>query len=425
MSKIRVRNFGPIKEGYTDEDGWIDIKKVTLFTGNQATGKSTLAKLISTCMWIEKALTRGDYPPAHFENIEVFVSHLRYQNIDTYIQGIRYPQVELFSDGYIKKPSEIEYVGQSYSISMKGLNIKVEKSSGANYHLPQIVYIPAERNLLNFTYEYRRARRVPETLIDLQVTYRELIKDINGGIIKLPINDLELTYSKAYDSFMIKGTDYIVSLLDASSGIQSIVPLFLISLYLANSVQSGSESREPMNSEELERFKADITTIHANTDLTDEQKQAALSVVAAKYKKTAFVNIVEEPEQNLFPTSQWNILKSLLEFNNMSVGNRLIMTTHSPYIMNYLMLAVKARNVYETVNKCAKEELLPSIEKIVPFKSIIHSEDLVIYELNETGGLTKLGNYKGLPSDENYLNDKLEESNNMYSQLLRIEDQCR
>ena len=27
MSKIRIRNFGPIKEGYQEDDGWFDLKK--------------------------------------------------------------------------------------------------------------------------------------------------------------------------------------------------------------------------------------------------------------------------------------------------------------------------------------------------------------------------------------------------------------
>ncbi len=62
MSKIRIKNFGPIKEGFTETlpDGtvseWMDVKKVTVFIGNQGSGKSTVAKLISTLSWIEKAL---------------------------------------------------------------------------------------------------------------------------------------------------------------------------------------------------------------------------------------------------------------------------------------------------------------------------------------------------------------------------------
>jgi predicted ATPase len=67
MSKIKIKNFGPIKEGYQENDGWIDIKKVTVFIGNQGSGKSTVAKLISTFTWIEKALVRGDYTKKWFE----------------------------------------------------------------------------------------------------------------------------------------------------------------------------------------------------------------------------------------------------------------------------------------------------------------------------------------------------------------------
>ena len=62
MCRIRIKNFGPIKEGFThpDSEGWIDIKKVTMFIGNQGSGKSTIAKLISTFMWMEKALLNGN-----------------------------------------------------------------------------------------------------------------------------------------------------------------------------------------------------------------------------------------------------------------------------------------------------------------------------------------------------------------------------
>ena len=47
-------------------DGWIEIKKVTMFIGNQGSGKSTVAKLISTFSWMEKVLTRGDYKEKEF-----------------------------------------------------------------------------------------------------------------------------------------------------------------------------------------------------------------------------------------------------------------------------------------------------------------------------------------------------------------------
>lgn len=66
MCKIRMHNFGQVKRGFIEDEGWIEIKKVTLFIGNQSIGKSSISKLISIFIWIEKALTRGDYTPQGF-----------------------------------------------------------------------------------------------------------------------------------------------------------------------------------------------------------------------------------------------------------------------------------------------------------------------------------------------------------------------
>src|ERR1700712_734329 len=88
MSKIKIKNFGPIKEGYLENDGWIDIKKVTVFIGNQGSGKSTVAKLISTFTWIEKALTRGDYDSKHFERKNKLKNqYLTYHRIENYFSN--------------------------------------------------------------------------------------------------------------------------------------------------------------------------------------------------------------------------------------------------------------------------------------------------------------------------------------------------
>ena len=85
MSKIRIKNFGPIKEGFLEDDGFLDIKKVTIFIGNQGSGKSTVAKLISTMTWIEKVLTRGDYSSKDFTNHSRFRKiYCGYHRIENY-----------------------------------------------------------------------------------------------------------------------------------------------------------------------------------------------------------------------------------------------------------------------------------------------------------------------------------------------------
>ncbi len=409
MSKIRIKNFGPIKEGYQEDEGWMDIKKVTVFIGNQGSGKSTVAKLISTFTWIEKALVRGDYDAKFFERKNKLRNqYLNYHRLENYFRNI---------NGIDN--TEIEYEGKAYHIRYENGVLFINKTLNDNYLLPQIMYVPAERNFIANVKTPKALKLTSDSLIEF-VTEFDNAKDEMKGPMQLPINDVEVEYDKLNDVVNIKGNDYKVRLTEASSGFQSIVPLFLVSWFLSNTVKRQSEnSKEPMSSDELERFRKGVADIWSNPSLTDEQRRAALSVLSSKFNKKAFINIVEEPEQNLFPSSQWQMLKSLLEFNNMNEGNKLIITTHSPYIINYLTLAVKAHSLKVRVKT---EKLRSELNNIVPLISTIQSDDLVIYELDEKdGSIKKLESYNGLPSDENELNEKLGESNESFAQLLEIQ----
>jgi len=421
MSKIKISNFGPIKQGYQDNGGWIDIKKVTLFIGNQGSGKSTIAKLITTFLWIEKALTRGDYNKKWFTRKNKLKNQfLTYFRLENY-----FPNVDDPNQPYI------EYQGDSFHIIFENGTLNIEEVNQKKYPLPQIMYVPAERNFISYVKNTKELKIASDSLREFLAEF-EKAKDEVKGSIKLPINNVDLEYDKLNDVLNIRGkvkdSDYKVRLIDASSGFQSIVPLYLVSSYLSNSVKKQSlKTAEPMSADELERFKKNAEEILSNNNLTYEQQRVALSILSSKFNKTAFINIIEEPEQNLFPSSQREILNALLDFNNMNEGNKLIMTTHSPYLINYLTHSVKASIVYEKINKSAnKTELAEKLNKVVPIKSLIKPTDWAVYELNENdGSIIKLDNYKELPSDENYLNESLGKSNDIFINLLEIEDLCQ
>lgn len=408
MARIKIKNFGPIRQGNRDDDGWINIKKVTTLIGNQGSGKSTVAKLISTFTWIEKALVRGDYNKKWFERKNKLKNqYLNYHRLENYFK----------SNGDDKKV--IEYQGDAYTIKYTNGQLLIDGTSNKSYPLPQIMYVPAERNFIAYVKKPTELKLSSASLKEFLTEYDNAKNDMKG-LLKLPINNTEVEYDKLNDTLNLKGEGYKVRLTEASSGFQSLVPLYIVSNYLAKSVKKQSEAnKEQMSSEEMQRFKKGVEEIWNNDNLTDEQKRIALSVLSSKFNKTAFINIVEEPEQNLFPESQQSLLYSLLEFNNMNDGNRLVLTTHSPYMINYLTLAVKANTVK---SKLKNENLLKKLNEIVPLKSTVRPDDLAIYELyEEDGSIKQLEMFNGLPSDENELNEQLGESNELFAQLLEIQ----
>ncbi|MFT3737940.1 MAG: AAA family ATPase [Breznakibacter sp.] len=412
MSKIRVKNFGPIKNGFEDNDGWLEINKVTVFVGNQGSGKSTIAKLISTFVWIEKALIRGDYDKKWFERKDV--NRFKSQFLPYHRLGLADSKKD---DTYLKPNSIVEYQGDAYHIKYEKGTMLITENSNGIYSLPQVIYVPAERNFLTYIKDAGELR-LSGALRDFNTEYEKAKNNLKN--FSLPINDVEIEYNKQYNNLYLQGKDYKIEIGEAASGFQSFVPLYLVSNFLAKSVMI-SASKESMSSKEKLRFEKGVQDIWNNTNLTDEQRTIALSALSSKFNKSSFVNIVEEPEQNLFPSSQWEMLQSLLEFNNLNVKNKLILTTHSPYLISYLTLSVKAGLLNLEIQT---ENLKTELEKIISLNSTINSDDLSIYELDEENGtIRSLDTYNGLPSDENKLNEKLDESNELFARLLEIQKQ--
>ncbi len=411
MSKIRIKNFGPIKEGFKETlpDGtvneWIDVKKVTVFIGNQGSGKSTVAKLISTMTWIEKALVRGDFNEKNLKT-KKFKDHIAYQNIGN----------------YFKENTIIEYSGKAYSILYEQGKIKATKKDDNGYSFPKIMYVPSERNFASSVKNVYELRGLPKTLYTFSDEDKNAKEDLKEPL-ELPINNSKFEYRQPSGVSWIVGSDYEIKLSEASSGFHSFVPLYIVSRYLALFINKDRDpSVKEISIDDRLRIREEIKKIESNPKLSEDVKMVLFEKISSRIKYTSFINIVEEPEQNLFPSSQRHILNSLLEFNNMNVGNKLIVTTHSPYLINYLTLAVKANDVFNKLKPKMDEPEAHHLDEIVPMGSMVDSKDLIIYELNESDGtIIMLAEYNGLPSDENYLNESLEVSNELFAQLLEIQ----
>ncbi|HOT16770.1 MAG TPA: AAA family ATPase [Bacteroidales bacterium] len=409
MTRLRIKDFGPIKGGCTENDGWLDIRKVTLFIGNQGSGKSTVAKLISVFSWIEKAIVKGQLKAKELKAYNRFLKQLSYQRIDN----------------YIKSTTEIEYEGRAYRISYKRNVFTAEKNEANGYLLPKIMYVPAERNFLGAIDRPDKLKNLPSPLFTFLDEY-DHARNLYSKGIDLPIGDARFVYDSLNKIAHITNDNFTLRLSEASSGFQSTVPIYLVMKYLTESLGKANDPAvKPQSIEEQRKLAREIQRIINDPAISEEVRQESLRQLSARYKPACLINIVEEPEQNLFPGSQRILLNSLLEFTNNNEGNKLIITTHSPYLINFLSIAIQGSVLYESIKESKEVTVLTKkLEDVIPVRALLKAKDVIIYQMDERSGtIAKLTDYEGIPSDSNFLNQQIHQSNVLFDTLLEIEEE--
>lgn len=368
--RLVVKSFGPIRS--------IDInfRKVNLFIGDQGTGKSCIVKLYSTFRWLEKTLLTETYSLDYFTK---FVD-ARFKK-----QLCGYHRI----DDFFRDDTYILYESDLYKFVYAGNSFNIEKKNGSITGLPKIMYVPAERIILSSAEKKLKTfDGLPASNLTFNQTFWESKEQFKDGY-SLPFGNLNYKYDSLNDISWIEGCDYRVRLINASSGIQSALPVCIVSDYLGNIVASGKE--RPMSVEELQKLQKETSKIMENENLSDSVKNAMLKHLSSRSRYNCFVNIVEEPELSLFPESQNSMIRLLCKVNNSSTDNMLLLTSHSPYtlaILNNLVLAYKA---YEK----GDDEIKRRVAEIVPPEYHVDPDSLAAYSLTNT----EMENYQSVLSE--------------------------
>lgn len=394
---LKIQNFGPIRDGYNSNDGFIRFSKVMLLCGPQAAGKSCVAKLFSTFSWIEKALVRGDFSVKYLTSYSRFAkNYCSFQNIQNY-----------FKDNTL-----LHYKGEAYEMVYDKGRLTVNALDNGDYLRPQIAYIPAERNVLSVLENAENVKGLPPALVSLMDNFTAASRNMKGNV-ELPVNHVRYRYDKLNKMSWIEAEDYSVKLSETSSGMQSVTPLYIVLDYLSRSLGTNDMS---MSQKEREGIGKRIEELLKDDSLDAETRKLLVSRISDTSNKY-LLSIVEEPEQNLYPSSQRHILNTLLALNS-AERNQLVMTTHSPYIINYLSLAIKAGKILHKLSRVQLEKL----DNVVPIASVVDGYDVNVLEIADDGSIIDLVKYDDMPSDENVLNLFLAECNDLFGSLLELED---
>ena len=311
--RIIVKNFGPIN------DIEIDIRNINIFIGTTSSGKSTVAKLI--------AIFQTDGIRNHL-NSENKKGQKQNDSLKKFHKMLLAYNIHFPFDG----STVIRYERGGLYFEIR--NTFMESTFSPYNALPLMnpVYIPAERVFYSTLSQsifslINNDVSLPKWLLDFGNKFEKARRDLSS----LEIQFLNTTYSFNDGNDMLALTNgQTIRLSQASSGLQSIIPLMIV-------LQA----------------------------LTEDQNN-----IEKEFGNDFF--IIEEPEMNLFPSSQ----KSLLEFIIERVkrcADKVVITTHSPYILTSLDNLVQAENVSR------EPDMETSVEQLVPKELWTNFDDVSCY----------------------------------------------
>ena len=351
LKKLYIKNFGPIKNGCTDsEDGFFDISKLTVFIGEQGTGKSTVAKLISLFSWLEKQYQNKVFAASKLAGSIFANNYLKYHRIDS----------------YLKPDSQIKYIHDGFSIIYEN-NYLFIQNNNINYVRPKVLYVPAERSFCTAIINPYKISGIPGSVIDFLSDYYDAEKELQNNKIQLPINGYKFRFSEKTNTAYISDENkkYEIKIEDSSSGLQSLVPMYITINHCLNQINYPIDKRQ----NELNVFQTvEFKKIIEDSTINKEKREEELK----KIFNSCLTCIIEEPEQNLFPVSQYAVVMSLLSgFSNIT-DNTLIITTHSPYVL-------------ETINNCMYANQIAAkgidVSNILPSEYHISFDNVAAYKI--------------------------------------------
>ena len=346
---IIIKNFGPLKEVEID-----DIKPLTVFIGKSAGGKSIIMKVIVLMRYIYKMVNIRSY----LKNAKITRSPFKLRLNSLLHDGLK---------GMITAQTEIYYTveinGNKYTLKYtnRGLQSDINIPDKDLIFFKE-AYVSGMRSLIPIW----ASKAVSVKGENLGYFFHETFNDFNEAtdVIKeqkLEYLNLKMKVRKSGNRpklFTIESlqNDAVpIELRYASSGIQTSAPLVAIVHYFAQEFSfKDAFQRSVLNY----LYKQDLLT------------KFTLGINRNKLGKYVHIHI-EEVELSLAPEDQRAFMSNLVEevFHKNKKDRKLglMVSTHSPYIVNHLNVLLRA-GYFEKAR-----ENYPFLEK----------DDIAVYRVNE------------------------------------------
>jgi AAA15 family ATPase/GTPase len=378
--KLIIKNFADIKSLE------IELNKINILIGPQASGKSICAKLLfyfKNFVWeilnaVEDGQSKRQLDAFYSKRFEAYFPPdswgkenfiIRYEISDTFIQILKSGEKTklslTYSDFYKKELSALRrFVDRTRKNNAVSEPIGLARNPNLFYltrnywsdNLTQSLdkraafsqlFIPASRSFFAFLERsifsflsnnkaldpfittfgsvYENVKRVDYRLMERKIKNKEIQDEINGLVEKILCG--KYLYEKGKDFIVTEGRR--VSVANSSSGQQETLPLAIMISSLAS-------------------YSSDRTVY------------------------------VEEPEAHLFPSAQRDVVELIATVFNFRPNQlQFFITTHSPYILTAINNLLQAGILYRD----AEDEVLIKLKKIVPRHKALLTNELAAYSL--------------------------------------------
>jgi ABC-type cobalamin/Fe3+-siderophores transport system ATPase subunit len=420
MHKLIVKNFGPLNDVEIQED------KFTFLLGEQASGKSTLAKLIYFFRTMRDEYVDLAYSLNYKYDwqsfFEAYLKSLKstFRNMFTDVKTLGIFEVTYyFSQGRFIKITpytnneylhiflsaslndELRVVYNEFYYELASASLK-KTNNGFFDRLTSVftndsfyIYFPAGRAFLS--------NQVIKRLVLAEKAKRMNESSINSSILDIPIINYITEIDRIREWFQkpasnIEANDSLIFFQKLSKKI--LKGSFFTDLFGGDYINLNDYTRVPIS--------------FASSGQQEVVWILNLLIAYAAENRKCFL-IIEEPEAHLHPEAQYLLCQAIAAFCNQT-GSQILITTHSPYILSSFNNLIYA-------GKCGEQ--LQATEKVNEVNEIISKESWIKPSefsafIFEQGKIRSIKNERLAMIDMAELDAVASEQDSEYEQMLAL-----
>jgi len=413
LERLKVKNFLAIKEAD------FEVKKFNVIIGKQATGKSTLTRLIhffreslKECLDSVALLGILNYGNSNFEKIFI-------DNLYSYFPG------------YL-------WENQKFNINYKLKDVEVKISNDNSK--PKITVNETFKELLSIIKEFDEERMTKKDFFlfsrsDLIRWYLNSKNELKDSFYKIYVE--ENFYIPSGRSFFLTlrantyTLNYIPELkkLNLDPTLRQFGMLYEKGIYLFDKVVSKYKAEYSDFLKDLNKICGGNLISHSDNvfielengvkvkieDTSSGQQEITpvlmILLTHSLEKEMNDLFTIEEPEAHLFPETQRDVIFFISKVCN-TFNKSVIITTHSPYILSAFNILLLANDIMNEKNK-------GKIERIIGRNTAIKFEDIEAHTI-EDGILKSFLNHETKLLDTNIIDKATEAFEDLFDKLNEI-----